>query len=138
MNGFLCFRNYLRLLDDGILRQQDPMSEELFPTRHKRSSKIEYVRCRLCGQEKPEDVCVDGICRECLNKEENLQNVRNSGKKIIYTNYQKYIKNVKPYEFCPECYNYGNQVKVKRYCIDCGKLIEITNNEYDFYKKKGI
>lgn len=132
-----CFRNYLRLLDDGILRQQDPMSEELFPTRHKRSSKIEYVRCRLCGQEKPEDVCVDGICRECLNKEE-IYRCKKCGKKIIYTNYQKYIKNVKPYEFCPECYNYGNQVKVKRYCIDCGKLIEITNNEYDFYKRKGF
>lgn len=88
------------------------MSEELFPTRHKRSSKIEYVRCRLCGQEKPEDVCVDGICRECLNKEE-IYRCKKCGKKIIYTNYQKYIKNVKPYEFCPECYNYGNQVKVK-------------------------
>lgn len=59
------FRYYLRLLDEGKLWEQDPMSEELFPTRHKLSPKITYVDCRICGEKVNEKVARYGLCKSC-------------------------------------------------------------------------
>lgn len=59
------FRYYLRLLDEGKLREQDPMSEELFPTRHKLSPKVTYVDCRICGEKVNEKVARYGLCKSC-------------------------------------------------------------------------
>lgn len=42
------FTYYLELLDSGKFGKQDKMSEELFPTRHKKNPKIEYATCKLC------------------------------------------------------------------------------------------
>lgn len=131
------FTDYLELLDSGKFGKQDKMSEELFPTRHKKISQIEYTTCKLCHNEIPENQCQNGICRDCLNKGE-IYKCKKCGKEILYTNYQKYIKNVKPFDICPDCFEYGNKVKSIQKCIDCGKQFEITNNEYDFYTKKGL
>lgn len=59
------FTYYLELLDSGKFGKQDKMSEELFPTRHKKNPKIEYATCKLCGNEIPENQCQNGICRDC-------------------------------------------------------------------------
>ncbi len=131
------FTYYLELLDSGKFGKQDKMSEELFPTRHKKNPKIEYITCKLCGNEMPENQCQNGICRDCLNKGE-VYKCKKCGKEILYTNYQKYVKNAKRFDICPECFEYGKKVRIRKKCVDCGKEFEITNNQYDFYTSKGF
>ncbi len=131
------FTYYLELLDSGKFGKQDKMSEELFPTRHKKNPKVEYTTCKLCGNEVPENQCQNGICRECLNNGE-VYRCKKCGKEILYTNYQKYVKNAKRFDVCPECFEYGNKVRIRQNCVDCGRQFEITNNQYDFYTSKGF
>ena len=131
------FEYYLELLDSGKFGKQDKMSEELFPTRHKKNPNVEYTTCKLCDNEVPVNQCQNGICRECLNKGE-LYRCKKCGKEILYTNYQKYVKNAKRFDVCPECFEYGNKVKFRQKCVDCGRQFEITNNQYDFYTSKGF
>ena len=131
------FEYFLELLDSGKYGKQDKMSEELFPTRHKKSPKVDYTTCKLCGNEVAENQCQNGMCIECLKKGE-VYRCKKCGKEILHSNYQKYVKNAKRYNICPECFEHGNHVKVIQYCTDCGNSFEITNNEHDFYKKKGF
>jgi len=131
------FTYYLELLDSGKFGKQDKMSEELFPTRHKKNPKIEYITCKLCGNEMPENQCQNGICRDCLNKGE-VYRCKKCGKEILYTNYQRYVKNAKRFDVCPECFEYGKKVRLRKKCVDCGKEFEITNNQYNFYTSKGF
>ncbi|SHH23804.1 CFI-box-CTERM domain-containing protein [Clostridium grantii] len=131
------FKYYLDLLDSGKLGKQDKMSEELFPNRHKKNPKVTYVKCTLCHREVPEETCRNGICKECLNTGE-VYKCSKCGKEIIYSNYQKYIKNVKRHDVCQECFEYGNEVYSTYSCSDCGRLFEITNRQYDFYRSKGL
>lgn len=131
------FKYYLELLDSGKYGKQDEMSEELFPTRHKKSDKFTYVRCNLCNTEVPENYSQNGICRACLNKGESYK-CNKCGKEIIYTNYQKYIKRAKRYDTCHECFELGHQVRTTICCSDCGRSFDITNSEWDFYKSKGF
>lgn len=131
------FTYYLELLDGGKLGKQDKMSEELFPTRHKKNSNVEYITCKLCENEMPKNQCQNDICQNCLNKGEGYK-CKKCDKEIRYTNYQKYVKNVKRFNVCPECFEYGNRVKISKNCIDCGRQFEITNNQYDSYNSKGF
>lgn len=133
----LKFSYFLELLDSGKYGQQDKMSEELFPTRLKKNPKAKYVKCKLCCQEEEETQCKNGICRDCLSKGQ-IYRCKKCGKELFFTNYQKYVKNAKRYEVCPECYEYGNEVKIRQYCVDCGRVFELTNNQYEFYMKKGF
>lgn len=130
------FRYFLELLQSGRYGQQDKMSEELFPTRLKKNPKAIYVTCRLCHQEVEEKQCKNGICRDCLNQGETYK-CKKCGKELIFTNYQKYVKNGRKYDICPECFEYGNKIKIRQYCTDCGTLFELTNKQYDFYMDKG-
>lgn len=113
------------------------MSEDLFPTRHKKNPNVEYTTCKICRNEVPENQCQNGICRDCLKKGE-VYRCKNCGKKILYTNYHKYVKNARRFDVCPECFEYGNKVRVQQKCVDCGRIFKITNNQYDFYKSKGF
>ena len=113
------------------------MSEELFPTRHKKNPKVVYTTCKLCGNETPENQCQNGMCRDCLNKGD-VYRCKKCGKEIIYTNYQKYVKNAKRFDVCSECFEYGNKVRIRQVCVDCGQQFDITNNQYDFYTNKGF
>lgn len=127
--------HYLRLLDEGKLEEQDQMSGELFPTRHKRNSKLVYIKCKLCGKEEPEEYCENEICRTCLNIGEKYRCSR-CGKEMIFTNYAKYIKKGKKHENCTDCHEYLNKVHTNQRCNDCGKNFEITNGEYEFISSK--
>lgn len=131
------FKRYLELLDSGKFGEQDKMSEELFPTRHKKNPNVEYVTCKFCHNEVPKDKFQNGICGDCLNKGE-VYICKKCGKKILYTNYQKYIKKVKPFDICRECFEGGNKVIISKNCVDCGNQFEITNSQYDFYTSKGF
>ena len=130
------FRHYLELLDSGKFGNQDKMSETLCPTRHKINANVVYKICKFCGQEVAENLCVDGICRECLNKGE-IHYCKKCGKQIIFTNYEKYVKNSKRHDICKDCFEHGNKVKMSLRCSDCNMLFEITNNQYDYYVGKG-
>jgi hypothetical protein len=131
------FSYYRQLLDTGKFGAQDPMSEELFPTRFKKVAGITYVKCTLCGNEVGEEQCKNGFCRECLNKGE-IYNCIKCGKEILFSNYNKYIKGAKKHDMCPDCFEYGRAVRLLNRCVDCGKKFEITNSQYDFYKSKGF
>ena len=131
------FTYYLELLDSGKFGKQDEMSEDLFPTRHKKNPKVVYTTCKLCASEIPENQCQNGICRVCLNKGE-VHRCKKCGKEILYTNYLKYVKNAKRFDVCDECFEYGNRVRFLQRCIQCGWQFEITNNQYDFYTGKGF
>lgn len=131
------FTYYLELLDSGKFGKQDKMSEELFPTRHKKNKNVDYTTCKICENEVSENQCQNGICRDCLNKGE-VYRCKKCGKEILYTNYQKYVKNAKRFDVCPECFEYGNKVRIKQNCVDCGRPFEITNNQYDFYISRGF
>lgn len=130
------FKYYLELLDSGKYGQQDKMSEEIFPTRLKKNPKATYIVCKLCKREVEEKRCKNGICQECLQTGETYR-CKRCGKKLTYTNYQKYIKNVKKHELCPDCYEHGNEVCIKQRCVECGRTFEMTNNQCDFYREKG-
>lgn len=132
----LKFSYFLELLDSGKYGQQDKMSEELFPTRLKKNPKATYINCKLCQHEVEESQCKNGICRNCLNQGE-VYKCKKCGKELLFTNYQKYVKNAKRYDVCQECFDRGNAVRVTRNCINCGKTFELTNNQYDFYRQKG-
>lgn len=131
------FSYFLELLNNGKYGQQDKMSEELFPTRLKKNSNATYVTCRLCHNEMEESQCKNGICWDCLNQGE-VYKCKKCGKELIFTNYQKYVKNSKKYDICKECFEYGNKIKMRQTCVDCGRMFEITNGQYDFYRQKGL
>lgn len=131
------FRYYLELLDSGKYGKQDEMSEELYPTRHKKNNKFTYVHCKICDMEVQENYCQNGICKPCLNKGE-IYSCSRCGKEIIYTNYQKYIKHAKRYDTCRECFELGNKVRATICCSDCGRDFDITNKEWEFYQSKGF
>lgn len=59
-------RTYLHALKNGYLREVDPMSEELFPSRFKRQQGVEYTGCSKCGKEFPLEKSTDGLCPECF------------------------------------------------------------------------
>ncbi|MCM1024583.1 MAG: zinc-ribbon domain containing protein [Prevotella sp.] len=130
------FKYYLKLLDSGKFGQQDKMSEDIFPTRFKKSSKLTYITCKLCGEEVSEGNCKNGICRDCLNKGETYR-CKRCGKEIVYTNYQKLIKCSKKHELCQDCFEQGNQVGMRPVCVDCRRTFDITNRELDYYKSNG-
>lgn len=126
------FRHYLELLDSGKFAQQDEMSVELFPTRHKKNPKSTYIRCKLCGQEAEENRSKNGICPDCLEKGE-VYKCKKCGKEIVFTNYQKYVKGMKKHDMCKECFEYENKIRIKSYCVDCGKTFTLTNRKLTIF-----
>ena len=130
------FRYYLELLDSGKYAQQDAMSIELLPTRHKKNPNSTYIKCKLCKQDADEKNCKNGICVACLEKGE-VYRCKKCGKELIFTNYYKYVKGIKKRDICEVCFEQGKKVRVRDYCVECGRSFELTNSQYDFYIEKG-
>ncbi|MDR1540395.1 MAG: hypothetical protein LBU32_20830 [Clostridiales bacterium] len=126
---------YQYLLDSGKLGMQDQMSEELFPTRYK-VQKVSYIECVLCNREVPEESSRNGICLDCLDLAEIYACVR-CGKKLEYTNYQRYVQNMKRSELCPECLEFMANAFETRVCADCGDSFDISNSEHKHYSELG-
>ncbi|ORU00833.1 hypothetical protein D081_0815 [Anaerovibrio sp. JC8] len=131
------FNEYLNLLDTGKFGEQDKMSEDLFPTRFKKNPNITYITCKICSKEAEEHLSQNGICKSCLNEGERYK-CKRCGKELIFTNYQKYIKQTKKFDFCPECFAWGNDAYTTVRCSDCTASFIITNNEYSYYMSKGL
>ena len=131
------FENYLTLLTSGKLPRQDLMSLEIFPTRLKKNPNAKYIRCKLCGKEVDEDQTAEGICRDCLEKGD-VYYCANCGRKMIYKNYQKYIKKTNKYDICKECRDRKNKIYTTLRCSVCGNSFDITYGEKEYFEKKGF
>ena len=60
---------YLELLDSGKLVAQDPMSEDIYPTRFKKQPGTILVYCQRCHNEVDEKYCDQGVCMDCRRRE---------------------------------------------------------------------
>ena len=129
------FINYLELLKNGTMREQDEESLLLFPTRFKRQLGKNYVKCKLCGRETDEEQTEQGICRKCLHEGETYH-CAECGCEMVYSNYQKLVKHAKRHAICKDCFNKRNMVFERRVCIDCGREFEITNGEKEAFERK--
>ncbi|MGP1457696.1 MAG: CFI-box-CTERM domain-containing protein [Treponema sp.] len=130
------FKYYQYLLDSGKFGEQDKMSEAIFPTRHKKNSNINYITCRLCQEEMPEEQCRNGICQACLNDGEEYK-CKKCGEKLKFTNYHKYIKKTQKYDYCKNCFETElNRISYFT-CVDCGKNFSLSQKEINFYSSKG-
>ncbi|MBQ9082167.1 MAG: zinc-ribbon domain containing protein [Clostridia bacterium] len=123
------FRYYLRLLDEGKLAKQDPMSEELFPTRHKLNPNVTYANCKLCGAPTNERSLREGICRTCAEDGE-VVTCQLCKQEFIFTNYQRHVKKHVNVGICPECMDKSETIR----CRSCGKTFTFSN--YQKYVKK--
>ncbi len=130
------FKKYKELLDNGKMREQDPMSEEIYPTRFKHLRGFEYIKCKLCSEEVLADGLKQGICHRCLKDGEEY-NCKKCGKPLFYSNYRRYIENKSKIDTCPECHEKGKMVYKKKTCRSCGKDFEITNNDAEYFRNKG-
>lgn len=73
------FREYVRLFEMGILQEQDSMSLEIYPTRHKKQKGVKYIICKDCGAEKQEEYTKNRQCFDCINLS------RERKQKVIHT-----------------------------------------------------
>ena len=132
------FKDYKRILDSNKLAQTDKMSEDIYPTRHKKHKDLSYIKCALCGNETSEDTQKDGYCNACLYDKGELCKCQSCGKDMIYTNFIKLIlKQPKP-KICPECRNLKKEIVWQDTCINCGGNITLTRGEYEFYERKKL
>ena len=91
------------------MTQEDPQSGEVFPSRLKKSSQVNYRTCEHCGEEKPEELFADDTtCRACFSK---IREERNRVRNEVYATLT---------------------------CQDCGEEFTITRGEYEFYTSKGL
>lgn len=128
---------YYKLLDSEKLASQDEMSLDLFPSRNKKMKNKNYVECKICKREEIEEKLQNGICRACLNEGEEYA-CKRCGAELFFSNYDKYIKGKTKYELCKKCLDYKNEIYRVIQCVDCGRQIEITQGEREYYEEKGF
>ncbi|OCS91107.1 protein kinase domain-containing protein [Caryophanon latum] len=131
------FSKYLHLLETGKFAKQDPMSEELFPTRFKRVGSMKYGKCTLCKMEQPEESLTENICQPCLNDGDKYA-CKRCKNELTYTNYVKYVKKAPRFETCPPCHQELQKVHSMITCQYCYKPFPFYQKDYEFYKSKGF
>ena len=104
------FNIYYYSLSPERMLSNDPMSNELFPTREKRSKNVEYCECRVCHDQVPKSNCVNGVCRDCrekmVNEVEETRKCISCGQSFIITKGEAEYFRYKGYELpkrCPLC-----------------------------------
>lgn len=122
----------------------DPMSGEIYPTRLKKLKDVEYVTCKICGEEVDPKYLTEGICSNCLKATIEFRPCKRCGQPVAYTNWDKYIKdknksdgNKRPPLYCPKCFSERNQVVYSVTCVECGKSFEIKRSEIEDFKERG-
>lgn len=91
------------------MTQEDSQSGEIFPSRLKKSSKLNYKTCEHCGEEKPEELFADDTtCWKCFNR---IREERNRSR---------------------------NEVYMTLTCPKCSEEFTITRGEYEFYTSNGL
>lgn len=127
------FKKYENLLSSGKFTEQDVMSIELFPTRHKKSPKVTYIFCKVCNTEINEKYSKAGVCHSCLKYSENYHCTK-CGKNIKYTNYHKYVRQEPKPNLCHTCEN----IAYESTCIDCNNSFSLSKQEYAYFQSKGF
>lgn len=131
------FKYYLKLLKDGTLQNNDEMSIDIFPTRLKRNKNANYINCKLCGKEVDEERTQQGICNECLYHKGEIYHCGNCGKELLYTNFQKLIKQSNKHRLCDDCFKQMNSVYCTVTCSVCGQQFNLTYGDKAYYDSKG-
>lgn len=131
------FSYYLKLLESGKFAKQDPMSEELFPTRFKRIASMKYAKCMLCKTEHPEESLNENMCQSCLNEGEKYE-CKRCKKEMTYTNYVKYVKKAPRFEVCQSCHYELQQVHSMITCQQCFQSFAFYQKDYEFYQSKNF
>ena len=128
------FKTYESLLSSGKLKEQDSMSEELFPTRHKKHPNATYIICSLCKTEVNKDYTKGGICNECLRLSETYH-CKNCSKDMIYSNLDRYIRKLPKSEICRSCENASYYEGI---CTHCSRSFNLSKKEYDYFTKRNL
>lgn len=128
------FKKYESLLSSGKLKEQDSMSEDLFPTRHKKHPNATYITCGLCNTEVNKEHTKSGICNACLRISE-VYHCKNCGKDITYSNLDRYIRKLKKSDICRSC---ENALYYEGVCTDCNQSFNLGKKEYDYFTKKKL
>ncbi len=134
------FEHYAELLSDenGKFLTNDSMSAELFPIRLKKDANTTYIQCKLCGRDVDEERTEQGYCRDCLRGGETYRCAR-CGTELVYTNYQKYIRNARKYDTCRACSNKLNSIYKRYACANpkCRNMVEVTYRLKENLESKG-
>lgn len=124
------FKEYHRLLNNGRLIEQDPMSADIFPTRFKRDPNSKYVKCMFCDELILEE-SGRKVCRKCGDKELETYTCSECGKEMVFNCHEKYnMKLARGYSYCREC---KDKVVRSAFCVTCGEKYELTGGEVDRY-----
>lgn len=134
------FRKYYQELSSGKLIQQDEIANEIFPNRFKviGDGKDKLKPCRICKQSFYEISLNKGICKGCLNKGEDYD-CAYCGKELIFTNFEKYVRNLSsPYKYCKDCNSHLNTTFKRISCSTCTDVFSLTYKDKEFYDSKGF
>ncbi len=147
-NWLRLFESYLESLKNGEMSDWDEESLLIFPTRWKKDRNRTYAPCKLCGREFEEKCLREGICKDCLNKDEHYRCER-CGAELVYTNRQKYIEKIERPKICRNhfkkcklcdkvsdeaqmaegiCYHCLNKIE-HYHCERCGAELVYTNRQ---------
>lgn len=96
-------RRYHKVLVNGRMEAQDPMSLALYPDRLKRNPNATYINCRLCSKEVEDKRSREGICQNCLDDGE-IYPCKGCGTDVLYKNYRKYISKGERLDLCQNCF----------------------------------
>ena len=128
------FRDYYRLLTNGKMLAQDPMSADIFPTRFKRDPNSKYVKCMFCDELILEE-SGRAVCRKCGDRELETYTCSGCGKEMAFNCHEKYNMNlVRGYSYCREC---KDEIVHSAFCVTCGEKYELTGGDVDRYLTRG-
>jgi serine/threonine protein kinase len=134
------FAKYHHVLSSGIFIDNDPLANDIFPTRFKREQDKEYEKCRLCGKEFKAERLVGNYCVNCLNETERIRCTR-CGTFISYSNRAKLLYRSPRPTHCPSCKANAAQmaqIYARRTCVDCDTQFTITNTEEKYFRSKSL
>lgn len=118
---------YQKGLQNGMLNA-DPMSNDLYPTRHKRSADTPMAPCRHCGKSVLQTELKQGFCPECYGKAKTVHCLSCGSPILALPN----AKGEMP-RFCYACSSWAREPKLQRKCSCCNKSFVITNGEYEYF-----
>lgn len=130
------FDQYLKALKSGKIKDYDPMSEEIFPTRYKKTPNTKLFYCKICNKEKTEFEGQNDICYECLNYRGEEYKCARCNKTIFYSLNDKLIKKRKKPEYCDICFEYMQQPWKTIVCVDCGESFTLSNWDKEYYTSR--
>ena len=132
-------REWLRLLHnyryglDGM-KDVDPMSCELYPTRRKLSKDTPMITCKGCGLRVPVTDSHWGYCPACAKKKLEHTCGRCG---CLFTSKPR-PDGARNAHLCPACAKELHATKLQATCCDCGKSFSVSNGEYAFYESRNL